>query len=229
MKENKRLTQGIVGSILIVALLWCVKSAEVLFDINLSFMGLVPLSFSGLLGVVFAPLLHGSIEHLFNNTLSILILGSVLYYGYPKSWRKVLAFVWFISGVCVWLFAREATHIGASGLTHGIFFFLLVVSIFRRDKSSVAIMMIAFLMYGGMTMSIFPREETISFEFHFFGALTGAIAALIWKHLDPKPVEKKYEWEGEDEQPELDEDWLEEHYLNGSSETSQNSENKTLH
>jgi hypothetical protein len=90
-------------------------------------------------------------------------------------------------------------------------------------------MMIAFLMYGGMTMSIFPREETISFEFHFFGALAGAVAALIWKHLDPKPIEKKYEWEGEDEQPEQDQDWLEAHYLNGSSEAPQNSENKTLH
>lgn len=229
MKQNTRLHNGIIGSLLIVVALWCIKSAEILLNLDLSMIGLLPQSRVGLLGILFAPLLHGSIEHLFNNTLSILILGSVLYYGYPKSWKKVIGFIWVTSGICVWLFAREATHIGASGLTHGIFFFLLVVSIFRRDKSSVAIMMIAFLMYGGMTMSIFPREETISFEFHFFGALTGAISALMWKHLDPKPVEKKYDWEGEVEHLEEEPEWLTEHYLNGSEETSNNSDNKTLH
>jgi membrane associated rhomboid family serine protease len=122
-------------------------------------------------------------------------LASVLYYGYPKSWWKVLSLVWVLSGVGVWLFARQATHIGASGLTHGLFFFLFVASIFRRDKSSVAIMMIAFLLYGGMTMTIFPREEGISFEYHFFGALAGVIAAFIWRDSDPKPVVKRYDWE----------------------------------
>jgi len=158
-------------------------------------MGLVPLNATGMLGILTAPLVHGSLEHIFNNTFAILILASVLYYGYPKSWWKVLGLVWILSGVGVWLFARQATHIGASGLTHGLFFFLFVASIFRRDKSSVAIMMIAFLLYGGMTMTIFPREEGISFEYHFFGALAGVIAALIWRDSDPKPVVERYAWE----------------------------------
>jgi membrane associated rhomboid family serine protease len=135
------------------------------------------------------------LEHIFNNTFAILILASFLYYGYPNSWLKVLTLVWLLSGVGVWLFARQANHIGASGVTHGLFFFLFVASIFRRDKSSIAIMMIAFLLYGGMTMTIFPREEGISFEYHFFGALAGVIAAIIWRNSDPKPVVKRYEWE----------------------------------
>jgi membrane associated rhomboid family serine protease len=195
MNQNKRLSQSILYSFLAITLLWCLKSSEILFGWNLSFMGLVPLEAAGMLGILTAPLVHGSLEHLFNNTFAILILASVLYYGYPKSWWKVLSLVWVLSGVGVWLFARQATHIGASGLTHGLFFFLFVASIFRRDKSSVAIMMIAFLLYGGMTMTIFPREEGISFEYHFFGALAGVIAAFIWRDSDPKPVVKRYDWE----------------------------------
>ena len=195
MKQDKRLSRSILYSFLAITLLWCLKSAEILFGWNLSFMGLVPLEAAGMLGILTAPLVHGSLEHIFNNTFAILILASVLYYGYPKSWWKVLSLVWVLSGVGVWLFARQATHIGASGLTHGLFFFLFVASIFRRDKSSVAIMMIAFLLYGGMTMTIFPREEGISFEYHFFGALAGVIAALIWRDSDPKPVVKRYDWE----------------------------------
>jgi len=180
-----------------IGVLWCIKSAQILFNLNLSGFGLVPLDAMGLVGIITAPLIHGSLEHIFNNTFAILILASVLYYGYPKSWWKVFGLVWILSGVGVWLFARQATHIGASGLTHGLFFFLFVASIFRRDKSSVAIMMIAFLLYGGMTMTIFPREEGISFEYHFFGALAGVIAGIIWRDSDPKPAVKRYEWEGE--------------------------------
>ena len=204
MKQNKRLSKSILYSVFAISILWCIKSAEVLFGWNLSFMGLVPLDAAGLLGILTAPLIHGSYEHIFNNTFAILILASFLFYGYPKSWYKVVALVWIVSGVGVWLFARQANHIGASGLTHGVFFFLFVASIFRRDKSSVAIMMIAFLLYGGMTMTIFPREQGISFEYHFFGALAGVVAALIWRDSDPKPKEKRYEWEGNDFDHDLD-------------------------
>jgi membrane associated rhomboid family serine protease len=203
MPQNKRLSQSILYSILVITLLWCLKSAEILFGLDLSFMGLVTLDTSGLLGILTAPLIHGSLEHIFNNTFAILILASFLYYGYPKSWYKVLTLVWVLSGVGVWLFARQASHIGASGITHGLFFFLFIASIFRRDKSSVAIMMIAFLLYGGMTMTIFPREEGISFEYHFFGALAGVIAALIWRDSDPKPAVKRYEWEESSSQDDI--------------------------
>lgn len=211
MKQNKRLSQSILYSVFAITILWCIKSAEILFAWNLSFMGLVPLDGAGVLGILTAPLVHGSLEHIFNNTFAILILASFLYYGYPKSWWKVLSLVWVLSGIGVWLFARQATHIGASGITHGLFFFLFVASIFRRDKSSVAIMMIAFLLYGGMTMTIFPRESGISFEYHFFGAVAGVIAALLWRDSDPKPVVQRYDWEdgsADDESDMLDE-WQE--------------------
>jgi membrane associated rhomboid family serine protease len=209
MKEKIRLKQSIFYTLCFIAILWCIKSAQILFDLNLSWLGLVPLDAIGLIGIFTAPLIHGSLEHIFNNTFAILILVSVLYYGYPRSWWKVLGLVWILSGVGVWLFARQANHIGASGLTHGLFFFLFVASIFRRDKSSVAIMMIAFLLYGGMTMTIFPREEGISFEYHFFGALAGVIAALIWRDSDPKPALKRYEWEGNSLPDDIDiaDDW----------------------
>ncbi len=49
-------------------------------------------------------------------------------------------------------------------------------------------------------MTIFPREEGISFEYHFFGALAGVIAAVIWRNSDPKPAVKRYEWEQSDEE-----------------------------
>ncbi len=184
-----------------VGIIWCIKSSEFIFHIDLSWLGVYPQTMHGLLGILTAPLIHGSLEHIFNNTLPMLILGTLLLYGYPKSRWRVLATIWLLSGVGVWLFGRESYHIGASGLTHGVFFYLLVVCMFRRDKRSVAIMMTAFFLYGGMTMTIFPREEGISFEYHFFGAVAGAFCAVLWHSLDPKPKTKTYEWE---QQPEGD-------------------------
>ena len=195
MKNNKSLVRALLASLFAVSLLWCLKSAEILFHWDLSWMGVRPHELMGLIGIVTAPLVHGSLEHLFNNTLPLIIMGTVLALGYPRALWRVLGLVWIVSGLGVWLFAREANHIGASGVAHGLFFFILVASMFRRDKSSVAIMLIVFLLYGGMTMTIFPREEHISFEYHFFGAVAGVLAAILWRNLDPKPVIKPYSWE----------------------------------
>lgn len=210
MRDKSSLAKAIFSTVVFTSLLWVIKSAEIIFSLDLTDFGVIPKQVSGLMGILTAPLVHGSLEHLFNNTLPLLILGTMLVYGYPKSRLRVLATVWLLSGLGVWLFARHAWHIGASGITHGIFFYLFVVSLFRRDKSSIAIMMVAFFMYGGMTMTIFPRQQEVSFEAHFFGAVAGILAALLWHKLDPKPIEKKYSWEleSESEDPAIGDQWM---------------------
>lgn len=209
MNFSKRLSNSILASTAFVLTLWCIKSAEILFSIDMHMFAVYPQTLNGSLGIITAPLIHGSLEHIFSNSLPLLVLLTALFYGYPKTRTRVLISVWLLSGVGVWFFARDAYHLGASGVTHGIFFYLLVVGILRRDKSSVAIMMIAFFMYGGMTMSIFPREPDISFEYHLFGGLAGAFAGLLWNRLDPKPAVKRYPWEhsSDEEDPIIKDEW----------------------
>ena len=180
-------------------LLWVIKSAEQLFTLDLHFLTILPREISGLLGIIFAPLLHGSWEHLLANSMPLLLLGGLLAYGYPVSKWKVFAIVWFVSGVGVWAFARPNYHLGASGLTTGFFYFLFVVSIIRRDKVSVGLMFIAVFMYGGILLGILPWDPKISFEAHFFGAVGGTLCAILFRNKDPKPIEKAYEWENESE------------------------------
>jgi hypothetical protein len=55
--------------------------------------------------------------------------------------------------------------------------------------------MVAFSMYGGMLMTIFPTEPEISFESHFFGAVAGVICAVLFQRWDPKTKSKQYSWE----------------------------------
>ena len=206
MDNNLTLQHSIFLACGFALLIWSVKLVESLFGVSFSHMGVYPHTASGLFGILTAPLIHGSVNHTLANTLPILLLGSMLFYGYPKSRWWVLSIVWVLSGLGVWFFARSSYHIGASGITHGLFFYLFVAGILRRDKRSSALLMIAFFMYGTMFWTIFPQGPGISFEYHFFGALSGAACAIKCSHWDPMPVEKKYSWENEASENDMDEE-----------------------
>jgi membrane associated rhomboid family serine protease len=184
-----------------VAILLSIKLCEVLLGWDLHPLGVLPRTESGLVGILTGPLVHGSWQHVLGNAIPLLLLGGMLAYGYPRSrwWSVVL--IWLLSGLGVWLFARSSYHYGASGVTHGLFFYLFTAGILRRDRRSSALLMIAFYLYGGMLMTIFPREPGISFEYHLFGALAGILCAFLFRHWDPKPQRKTYSWE---EEPESD-------------------------
>ena len=214
MDKNRSLSESIFLTSSFALLLWSIKLSESVLGVSLHQLGVYPQTFSGLIGIISAPLIHGSWQHVIGNTLPILLLGSILIYGYPKSRWWVLGITWLSSGVGVWWFARTNYHIGASGITHGVFFFLFVAGILRRDKRSSALLMVAFFMYGTMFWTIFPREPGVSFEYHLFGALSGVVCAFIFRQWDPKPEARAYSWEQEtvedieeEEDPIIGDEW----------------------
>ncbi|MEH6652240.1 MAG: rhomboid family intramembrane serine protease [Motiliproteus sp.] len=209
MSQNTSLQYSITVAGIFVFLIWWIKLSEMMFGWNLHYLGIYPQTLSGLIGIVTGPLVHGSWSHVISNTLPILLLGSILIYGYPKSRWWTLSIVWIVSGLGVWLFGRESYHFGASGLTHGMFFYLLIGGILRRDKRSIALLMVAFFMYGSMLLTILPREPGISYEYHLFGALGGVLCALGFRHWDPKPPRKIYSWERQpdEEDPIIGDQW----------------------
>ena len=204
----------LLASVPVLLILW-IHLCEVWLGWNLHQLGVYPRTISGLTGILTAPLIHGSWQHVFGNSAPLLLLGSMLIYGYPRSRWWALAIIWLLSGVGVWLLARSSYHFGASGITHGMFFYLFIGGILRRDKRSSALLMIAFYLYGGMLMTIFPRDPGVSFESHLCGAIAGIICAVIFRHWDPKPLRKKYSWEEEavddpaliEEDPVIGEQW----------------------
>lgn len=185
------------ASVLFIISLWIIKSAESLWSFSLSNWGVFPGDWSSLAGILFMPFIHGSWDHLASNTLPLVLLASLLNYGYPKTQWRVIAVVWMVSGLGVWLLGRESYHIGASGLTHGLFYFLFLAAILRRDKRSIALMMVAVFMFGSMVLSVLPWDPQISFEGHLFGAVGGVASALLWFRVDSKPQVIQYEWEQE--------------------------------
>lgn len=190
----------------LLGLLWLIYGLERLLETKLRAFALFPGKLEGLIGILTAPLLHGDMAHLVANTPAVLILMTLAFYTYPKASIRAFPLIWIGAGIGVWLFARPSFHLGASGLTHGLMLFLFVLGILRRDRIAVAVALATFFLYGGMLLGVLPREAGISYEYHFFGALFGGIAAWRWWKLDPKPARRVYSYELEEELEEIDPD-----------------------
>jgi hypothetical protein len=108
----------LLAPMLAILLIWTVFWVEVRFQVNFNNYGIFPRTFSGLKGVLLSPFLHGSVDHLYNNTLPLARLTSALFYFYRGISIRVLLMGILFSGVLTWLIARPSYHIGASGLIY---------------------------------------------------------------------------------------------------------------
>jgi membrane associated rhomboid family serine protease len=160
---------------------------------------LVPQSAAGLVGVVTAPLLHGSAGHWLANGIALLILAPLVGTVYPRASLRAWPLIWLGAGLVTWAIGRPSAHIGISGVTHGLLFLLLVLGLLRRDRPAIAAALIAFFFHGGMLLTVLPREPGVSWEYHLGGALAGIVAAIVWRRADPTPPRPRYSWEDEDE------------------------------
>lgn len=205
-EANRRLRRAVLLSVGFVVLLWWVKMVEAVTGVDLSVFGVYPHRLSGLLGIPIAPLIHGSLVHLFSNTLPLLLLGTALLYGYPRAAPIVLPVLFLGTGLGIWLFGRESYHVGASGLTFGMMFFVFVVGALRWERRAIALSCAVFFLYGGMVWGVLPSDPQVSHEAHASGAVLGVLLAVLLWRMDPLPPPKRYSWEEDGDDPGHD-DW----------------------
>ncbi len=206
MKKQEHFTFSngvIVYPILFVLLIWLVFWYEIRFGQNFTSFGIYPQKLKGLIGVVFSPFIHGDIKHLYHNTIPLFILSLALFYFYrPIAW-KVIGLGILLSGLLTWSFARPAYHIGASGLIYVLFSFTFFKGIFAKHYRLIALSLLVIFLYGSLVMYALPIEDSISWEGHLSGLITGLVFALIFRKEIAKP--KKYVWEHENYNEEEDE------------------------
>jgi membrane associated rhomboid family serine protease len=173
-----------------LAVMWIVEIVDsVVLDDALQGQGITPRTWRGLDGVLWAPFLHGSYGHLISNTVPFLVLGGLVMLRGIRTWVAVTAIVAVVGGLATWVFARSATHIGASILIFGYFAFLVIVGFVERSVKGIAIGLVAGLLYGGsLVWGLLPISSGVSWEGHLFGALAGVVAALAVGRSAAGPV-----------------------------------------
>lgn len=168
--------------------------------LNLAAWTVTPHSTQSLLGLLTAPLLHGSVEHVMANCIALCILLPLTLMVYPRATLRGLPLMWLGSGLGAWLLGTPGTHhLGASGVTHGLLFLVMTIGLIRRDRPSIAAALIAFLFYGGMLLTVLPQEAGVSWQSHLGGAIGGVLAGVLLRNSDPRPPRRRYAFEDESE------------------------------
>jgi len=193
----KSLWHTIKFPIVFVLIIWAVHAIQWLSPFSFAALGIIPRTYEGLMGIFTAPLIHGSWEHLFSNSVPLLILGGMTFLVYKRVATKAFFVIYILTGFLVWLFARGGTsHIGASGVVYGLVAFLFWNGVFRRNLQAVLISLCIMFLYSGMFYGVLPNQPGVSWESHLLGAFTGILASWMFrKQLQPeeerKPLELK--------------------------------------
>ncbi len=169
-------------------LLWVLEGIDhVLPGHPLDSEGIRPRVEDGLVGIALAPFLHLGFAHLLANTLPVLILGYLVLASGIGRGLAATAVIWLVSGVGVWLFSPSmSVTIGASGLIFGWLVYLLMRGIFTHSAWDIIVGISLFLLYGGALVGVLPGQPGISWQAHLFGAVGGAIAAVMLAQRSPR-------------------------------------------
>ena len=181
--DRQNFRKSLIPVVPFILLIWVLKAIEVGLDIDFSIYGNYPRTLSGSLGIITSPLIHADLAHLLSNSFPLLFLGVGIFFFYRSIAWPVVVIIYLLSGFWVWLVAREAYHIGASGIVYGFMAFLLLGGFLRRDKSSLAISFVVLVLYGGSIFTgVLPSQPGVSWESHLVGAIAGLFCAIYFRN-----------------------------------------------
>lgn len=194
--ELKRISLALVIPALFVFFFWLIKLMEISLDMSLAEYGLRPRDTKQWFGIITMPFLHSGFKHIFANSTSFLVLGSMLFYFYSNKSMQVLGLSWLLTGVLTWIIGRDSVHIGASGIIYSFAGFIFFSGLLSKNIRLMAISLIVVFMYGSMIWGMFPQNTNISWEGHLAGFVTGVILASIFR---PKRVPEEDIFDDDDD------------------------------
>lgn len=189
--QTTKRSNWVVGGATILtflALLYLVELIDQLTRHSLDLNGIRPLQADGLWGIIFAPVLHASWQHLIANTVPLAVLGFLMTLAGLSRFVWATTIVWILGGFGTWLIGNmgstcgETDHIGASGLIFGWLAFLLVFGFLVRRFTDIIIGLVVLFAYGGILLGAMPvlgQCGGVSWQGHLCGALAGIIAAYL--------------------------------------------------
>jgi membrane associated rhomboid family serine protease len=199
-KKRSAWVAGGATIISFVVLLYVVELFDQLGGHQLDRNGIRPLETDGLLGIVFAPVLHANWAHLMANTGPALVLGFLVTLAGLSRFLWATAIVWIVGGFGTWLIGNvgsscgETDHVGASGLIFGWLTFLLVFGFFTRSGWQIVIGILVLFFYGGVLWGAVPVLNVcggVSWQGHLCGGIAGVLAAYLLSSPERQARERR--------------------------------------
>lgn len=206
MEEARdRILSSLRFPLLFLALIWGVHFLTIaidFFSINGEWeiwrYGVFPRTFYGLRGIVFSPLIHSGFKHLISNSAPVFLLMVMILYFYRRVAFRSILMIYFLSGLAVWIFARQVFHVGASGVVYGLVSFVFWMGLFRRSMKSIILALIVTFLYSGLFLGILPDQKGISWESHLLGGVVGIFVAYWYKEeIEADEEEQPPSWADE--------------------------------
>ena len=200
-----------VWPLVICLLIWLLFFLNHGYHLEWNYYGLRPLEFRGLIGIFSMPFLHGDFDHLFSNSIPLLLSMSFIFLYFKDVKWQILTLIYLASGSLLWFIAHgDSNHIGASGLVYGYIAFMVTHAAITKNKHTIAAAMILIFLYGSLIYGIFPEYgkligKNISWEGHLSGLITGVATAWIFRKNGPQKI---VYFEDEDEEGDEDDFYL---------------------
>ncbi len=178
-ESSHTIREEIHAVVLFVGAIWVVFFISLAFP-AIDYYGVIPRKAIGLVGIPAMPFLHASFHHLLSNTIPLVVLLILLAGSRAESWQVVLDIA-LLGGFLLWIFGREAVHIGASGLISGLTAFMIIAGLLEQRVVPLLIAVIVGFLYGGsLVLGVIPRfGSNISWDGHLCGAIAGSIVAYV--------------------------------------------------
>lgn len=168
-----------------------------------------PQQIEGIFGIFTMPFLHADFDHLFSNSVPLVLSTAFIFLFFDQFKFKILAFNALSTGILLWLIGEKGSlHIGASGLVYAYIAFLVTHAFLTKNKEMIASAFILIFLYGSLVYGVFPDYglligKNISWEGHLAGAISGVFWAVIYRKQGPQ---QKIFFEDEEEDDD-DEEW----------------------
>lgn len=163
----------------LIGVLWIIWLIDKLVGYRLNYLGIYPRHIIGMPGILLHPLLHGSFNHLFFNSIPLFVLLTFILIGGVSKAICITVAITVISGTLIWLFGRRGLHIGASGLIMGYWGYLLIGAYEHPSILTFVLAVVCVYYFGSLLLSIFPNEERTSWEGHLFGLIAGIATTYL--------------------------------------------------
>ncbi len=186
-RRAERPREGIVLLAAIVLLMWVVEAINSLDGNALNGDGIHARDIGRFWGILTAPFIHGSFQHLLDNTLPFAFLGVIIALHGAGRLLLVTGFIVVIGGLGTWVIGPAgASTIGASGVVFGYATYLLTRGFFDRSLWELGVGMVVGVIWGAALISSLVPHAGISWQAHLCGGIAGVIVAWRLSRVDQR-------------------------------------------